>query len=157
MIKHVIFDVDGVFTDGTYIYTADGKVAKRFGPHDADGVKMLREAGLQVSCISADHRGLQITKARCDDMGLDLSLVSETTRLDWFQKLGYLEEVCFMGDGRFDAAVFPYVAYSIAPANALEVAKTAASFVTSARSGNGAVYEAALHLLSLESEKNNES
>jgi 3-deoxy-D-manno-octulosonate 8-phosphate phosphatase (KDO 8-P phosphatase) len=152
MIKTVIFDVDGVFTDGSFIYTVDGKVAKRFGPHDADGVKMLREAGFQVSCISADHRGFQITKARCDDMDLDLSLVSEATRLTWFQKLGYLNEVCFMGDGRFDAAVFPYVAYSIAPANALEVARSSASFVTSARGGDGAVYEAALHLLSMQSE-----
>ena len=38
----VISDVDGCLTDGKFVYTAEGKVAKVYGPHDADGVKLLK-------------------------------------------------------------------------------------------------------------------
>jgi 3-deoxy-D-manno-octulosonate 8-phosphate phosphatase KdsC-like HAD superfamily phosphatase len=40
MIKHVIFDVDGVFTTGQFLYDVNGKAYKIFGPHDFDGLKM---------------------------------------------------------------------------------------------------------------------
>ena len=148
-INTVIFDVDGVFTDGSFFYTEDGKVAKRFGPHDADGIKLLQASGLSVSCITADHRGLGITRARCDDMRLPVILVRELERLGWFAKLPDLLHTCFMGDGRYDAQIFDRVAYAIAPANALDITKDKASFVTSSRGGDGAVYEACIHILEL--------
>ena len=61
MIKHVLFDVDGVFTDGCFYYSAQGKIIKVFGPHDGDGIKLLRALGLTISAISADQRGFSIS------------------------------------------------------------------------------------------------
>ena len=40
--KKIIFDVDGVFTTGQFLYTEDGKFAKVFGPHDNDGIKLIK-------------------------------------------------------------------------------------------------------------------
>ena len=54
-----------------------GKKYKIFGPHDNDGLKMLRNR-LTIEFISADEKGFSITKKRIvDDMGFYLSLVTE--------------------------------------------------------------------------------
>ena len=38
--KHLVTDVDGVLTDGGFYYNTEGKVLKKFGPHDSDGFKI---------------------------------------------------------------------------------------------------------------------
>ena len=38
-IRNVIFNVDGVLTDGTFFYSIDGKILKRFGSYDAQAIK----------------------------------------------------------------------------------------------------------------------
>lgn len=147
--KYLVFDVDGVFTTGPFLYTIDGKFAKVFGPHDNDGIKMIRDK-IEVQAISADKRGFAITKKRIqDDMKIPLTLVDEKDRLDWFKSnfKNSKEEVVYMGDGIHDAEIFDYVCYSIAPNNAFYVAKDKADYVTNARSGEGAVAEACLHIL----------
>lgn len=146
--KYLVFDVDGVFTTGPFLYTIDGKFAKTFGPHDNDGIKMIREK-IEIQAISADKRGFEITKKRIqDDMKIPLTLVNEKERLTWFKEnFKNLEEVVYMGDGIHDAEVFELVGYGIAPNNAFYVAKDKADFVTNARSGEGAVAEACIHVL----------
>lgn len=147
--KHLVFDVDGVFTTGPFLYTIDGKFAKTFGPHDNDGIKMIREK-IEIYAISADKRGFAITKKRIqEDMKIPLTLVSEKTRLDWFKNKfkNLKEEVIYMGDGIHDAEIFKHVCYSIAPANAFFVAMDKANHITKAKSGEGAVAEACIHIL----------
>tara|TARA_A100001015_G_scaffold53835_1_gene59072 strand:- start:4220 stop:4687 length:468 start_codon:yes stop_codon:yes gene_type:complete len=148
-INRVIFDVDGVFTDGSFIYDSEGKRFKIFGAHDSDGLKLLANKNISLQAITADHRGFSINKRRMDDMGLGLLLVSENERLEFFKRQSHIDKICFMGDGHFDSMVFDIVGYSIAPANALEITKNKASYVTKAQGGKGAVYEASIHILNL--------
>ncbi len=146
-VRSLIVDVDGVLTTGQFLYTEEGKFAKIFGPHDNDGIKLLRPK-LDICAISADTRGFPISKKRvADDMGIRLELVSEADRLDWLQKHFDLSQSIYIGDGMHDARVFEYVAYGIAPANAFYTARERAHFVTRAKSGEGAVGEACLHIL----------
>ncbi len=146
-MKHLILDVDGVLTTGQFLYTAEGKYAKIFGPHDHDGIKIL-SPHMEISAISADKRGFAITKKRIsDDMGLKLDLVPEAERLSWFQKNFDLSKTIYMGDGIHDSAIFEKVAYSIAPASAFYTALEKASFVTKSKAGEGAVAEACLHIM----------
>ena len=145
----VISDVDGCLTDGKYIYTADGKVAKTYGPHDNDGVKMLRSHGIDVVFISADKRGFPITKKRIEDMKCPIYNVSEQERVEWVKN--YIEEngyefAVFFGDGIGDVPVKPYVNMLIASANARREAKAAATFVTDSEGGNGAFLDLALYV-----------
>lgn len=147
-VNTFVFDVDGVFTDGNFIYTEDGKFAKIFGPHDADGIKLLRKFGITVQAISADKRGFGITNKRiAEDMGIPLELVSESERLDWLKSHFDLGKCAYMGDGFHDAAIFPHVAFSVAPANAFYLTKERANYVTATNAGSGAVLEAALAFL----------
>ena len=145
-IKTVVFDVDGVFTIG-FLYD-ENETNKIFGAHDTDGLKLLKENKIEFQAISADHRDFEITKKRMYDLGVKLSLVSEKSRIDFIKSMGDPAEICFMGDGHFDALVFDQVGYSVAPCNAVPVPRSKANYVTQSK-GGGAVYEAVLHILSL--------
>ncbi len=145
--KVLVLDVDGVMTDGQFHYTSDGKVMKIFGSDDHDVLSMLK-SHLTIHFVTGDHRGFDISKARIvDDMKLPLDLVSTIKRIDWIKERWDPKEVIYIGDGIFDHYVFREVAYSIAPANANEITKTFANYVTKAKGGDRAVAEAGLHIL----------
>ena len=146
-ITDFITDVDGVLTDGRYFYSIDGKVLKQFGPHDSDGFKILKSLNIHVRAISADHRGFEITKKRLDDMGVDLTLVSELDRLDWIKNNCNPENTIFVGDGLYDAPVMKICGLSFAPSNALDITKDMASHVTTSCGGNGVILEIAMQVL----------
>lgn len=145
--EYFVLDVDGVFTTGQFLYTANGKFAKIFGPHDNDGIKLISKM-MNICAISADKRGWNITKKRVnEDMGLRLELVAEQDRLSWLKENFNLSKTIYMGDGIYDARIFSNVFYSIAPANAFYIAKKNADFVTKTKAGEGAVAEACLHII----------
>lgn len=146
MIKTVIFDVDGVFTDGSFYYTVDGKIMKKFGAHDSDGIKILKDLGVEIFAISADKRGFEITNKRMKDLNIELTYVTEVERLEFVQEKFPAEYVAFMGDGLFDAPVLSHVKFGIAPANACSFAKNCADYVTLSYGGSGAVFEASLEI-----------
>lgn len=146
----VISDVDGCLTDGRYIYTADGKVAKMFGPHDNDGVKLLKANGFDVVFISADKRGFPITQKRIHDMKCEVFNVSEADRVQWVKDYVKSNEYTFsvfFGDGIGDVPVKDVVTYFACPANARKEAKKAASFITESIGGQGAFLDLSLWLL----------
>lgn len=145
--KYLILDVDGVFTDGKFHYTTEGKVMKKFGPDDNDGLALLKDR-LYVHAVSGDKRGFGITKKRiADDMKLPLDLVSTFERLEWISERFNPEETIYMGDGILDPLVFKGVAYGIAPANSFYETKKMADFVTKSKGSEGAVAEACIHIL----------
>jgi 3-deoxy-D-manno-octulosonate 8-phosphate phosphatase (KDO 8-P phosphatase) len=69
-IRMMIFDVDGVMTDGRVIFLDDGSEIKEFDVQDGHGIKLLQRAGIEVALISGrtcravEHRamGLGITR-----------------------------------------------------------------------------------------------
>jgi len=145
--KIFVLDVDGVMTTGQFFYSKDGKAYKIFGPHDSDGLKMLRDK-LNILFITADKRGFDTTKKRItDDMGYDLKLIPEEERDFFFKNEVRHEQTIFMGDGFFDAPVLKKCLCGIAPNNARPEAKKAADYVTPSASGCGAVLDACLHIL----------
>jgi len=143
----VVFDVDGVLTDGTFFYDADGKKMKRFGADDHDALSVLKKH-LNIRFISADRKGFEITEKRVlADMGFDLALVAAAERLDWISSIYPLAEVIYMGDGILDHLVMGEVGYAIAPKNANAVAKNYANYITARCGGDRAVAEACIHIL----------
>ena len=146
-IDKLITDVDGVLTDGKFLYSEEGKIFKQFGPHDNDGFKIIKSLGIRVTAVSADCRGFSITKKRLDDMGIEVYLVSEKERLNWVKKHCVLDRTAFVGDGLHDAAVMKVCGLSFAPSNALDITKNVSSYVTKAGGGNGVMLEVGMELL----------
>ncbi len=145
--KVFILDVDGVMTNGQFIYSKEGKYLKVFGPDDNDGLSML-SSFLEIRFITGDRKGFEISRKRIvDDMGYKLDLVSTIKRLEWIKKSYTPKSVIYMGDGIFDHYVMREVGYSIAPANSDKNAKLSANFITERSGGDRAVAEASIHIL----------
>jgi 3-deoxy-D-manno-octulosonate 8-phosphate phosphatase (KDO 8-P phosphatase) len=144
--RHLILDIDGVFTDGKIYYSEEGKIFKVFGPDDHDAIDAIREK-LTITTVSADSSGLAITKRRVEgDLNLEFHLVGSKERASWIEERFDPSECVYMGDGIFDPMVFKAVRYSIAPRNASLRTRSVASFVTETRGSEGAVSEAIIHL-----------
>jgi 3-deoxy-D-manno-octulosonate 8-phosphate phosphatase (KDO 8-P phosphatase) len=142
-----ILDVDGVLTNGQFIYSKEGKLMKIFGPDDNDALSLLAEK-LNIRFVTGDKKGFDISKKRIvDDMGFELDLVSTVKRLEWISNLFPLNKVIYMGDGIFDHYVMKNVAYAISPANADQLAKQSSNYVTIRSGGDRAVAEACLHIM----------
>jgi len=149
MRKYAVFilDVDGVMTTGQFLYSAEGKVMKSFGPDDNDGLSLLKQY-LSIRFVTGDKKGFPISKRRIvDDMDFPLDIVSTVRRMDWIRERYSPDEVIYMGDGIFDHYVMREVGYSIAPANADRLAKRHARYVTERSGGDRAVAEACLHIM----------
>ena len=147
-LKHFVLDVDGVMTTGQFFYDENGKRFKVFGAHDSDGLKLIKDK-IQIQFITADTRGLAITKARIvDDMGYKLTVVSERDRFRYIEGLGF-ENVAYMGDGYYDAPIIKTVALGITPANARRECINVAKYVTPSKSAEGAVMDACLYIKEL--------
>lgn len=116
-------DVDGVLTDGSFYYSVDGKVMKKFGADDNDALSLLQPY-LECIFVTGDKRGFKISKKRiADDMHMQLELVSTIKRIDWIKERYNPEEVIYMGDGIFDHYVMQNVGYSISTNNGDDNAK----------------------------------
>jgi len=149
MIKHLVMDVDGVLNTGHFIYTEDGKFAKMFGPHDKDGLEIIKNLGISIDFVTADATGFEISKARIvrdwKFKESQLHLVTDGFRLQWLTDLGYnLKETAYIGDGIHDAPILEAVFCGIAPKSARREARRAAKYVTESVAGSGAVLDAAL-------------
>ena len=146
-IKNFIFDVDGVFTDGKFYYTQDGKVMKIFGDADNDALSIMSNY-VHIEMITGDKRGFNISQKRIEkDMGYKLTLVSTFDRAKWITKNFNSDETIYMGDGIYDPLVFKKVTYGICPSNAFFNTKKYANYITESKGSEGAVAEAIIHVL----------
>lgn len=140
-----VLDIDGVMTTGQFLYSQEGKAYKIFGPHDSDGLKLIKEK-VNIVFITADKRGFPISKKRIEDMGYPIELVTEQDRYTYIKEKYGFENTFFMGDGIFDARSIKECKFGIAPKNARKEAKESADFITPSVSANGAVCDACLEI-----------
>ena len=141
-IAFLVIDVDGVLTDGTFLYDSKGKQMKAFGPDDADALQILRSV-MEIIFVSADERGFAISRSRVNDMGFELNLVPSSQRLEWLTNHYPLERLAYIGDSFQDLSILRSVALGICPANGHPAAKRAANVVTKAKGGDRAVASSA--------------
>ncbi len=145
-VKLVVFDVDGVLTDGTLSYSANGEEVKHFNVKDGVGIKLLGEYDVVTAIISAkDSAPL---KKRAADLGVGHfypgckdKWAQLSTLLDelWFTP----EEVCYVGDDVIDLKVMKRVGLSVAPKDAFWLVKDHADLITEAKGGKGVAREVA--------------
>jgi len=149
--ENFILDVDGVLTDGTFYYSSDGKVLKRFGPEDADALRVLRDlTNITIEFVTADYRGYEISNLRCSHMGFKCTLVKNSySRLEWLEKNFDLSKIIYMGDSLLDIPSLLKAYYSISPNNAFDYVKEVSDYSTKACGGHGAVAESCIKIYEL--------
>ncbi|CAH2917924.1 MAG: 3-deoxy-D-manno-octulosonate 8-phosphate phosphatase (EC [uncultured Paraburkholderia sp.] len=67
-VKLMIFDVDGVLTDGGLLFTAEGDTMKGFNSMDGHGMKLLRQAGIETAIITGRKSGIVAAREVCDTL-----------------------------------------------------------------------------------------
>ncbi|CAN5278294.1 3-deoxy-manno-octulosonate-8-phosphatase KdsC [soil metagenome] len=141
-IELVIFDVDGVFTDGGLSFAVDGSEIKTFYVRDGYGVKALRTAGIEVAVISG--RSSDAVSRRMHELGVDRIFQGDDDKLPLYtalvRELGIArEQVAYVGDDLSDLPVLRQVGLPIAVADAHAGLRDAVAWTTPSRGGRGAV------------------
>ncbi|HXO43548.1 MAG TPA: hypothetical protein VN999_19015, partial [Thermoanaerobaculia bacterium] len=118
----LLFDVDGVLTDGRLLYGADGEQWKVFDVHDGIGLKLAQRAGLKVGLLSG--RQSRALEARAQELGLDALIMHRDDKAAAFGELLAARglaaaRVAYMGDDLVDLPVLLACGLSFAPADAV--------------------------------------
>jgi 3-deoxy-D-manno-octulosonate 8-phosphate phosphatase (KDO 8-P phosphatase) len=143
-IKLLLFDVDGVLTDGKILLHPDGGESKQFDIKDGAGIVLAHRAGLITGLLSS--RSSQATIQRATQLAIRIVRQNVTTKLDAYEQIlaeHQLDDsqVAFMGDDLVDLPVLGRVGLAAAPADAVEDVRTRVHWVSRARGGDGAVRE----------------
>jgi len=142
-IKFLVLDADGIMTDGKIYYGNYGDEIKAFDVKDGLGIVFLKRAGIDTAIITAKKS--RIVRLRAKDLGIRY-VYENSSKLATFNKLlkkfGLTkDEVCFMGDDIIDVPVLKNTGLSVTVPQAADDVKAAASHITKANAGSGAVRE----------------
>ncbi len=151
--KLFAMDVDGVLTDGRFLWDGTGKKAyKQFGPDDSDALKILGKTipSLKVVFFTQDREGYLITLTRLKHMGYDLSNIlclSSEDRYSYIEKNWGLENSIYMGDSFMDVPLLRDCRWSCTPSDSSIYARQYASKVLESHGGGRAVAEAVMWVM----------
>ena len=143
-IKLVIFDVDGVLTDGSLFYGDDGQEYKAFQARDGHGMKMLQKSGVDIAIITG--RQSEVVAHRAKNLNIDHVYQGQLEKLPAFktllEKLDLLpEEVAYVGDDVVDLPIMIRVGLAVTVKDGHELVKKHAHWVTENCGGHGAARE----------------
>ena len=143
-IRLLLFDVDGVLTDGVVIMHADGTESKGFHIRDGAAIVWAQRAGLTVGLLSARRSGA--TEQRAAQLAIRILSQGTQSKLDGYQQILRQanvtdEAVAYMGDDLLDLPVLARVGLSAAPADAAPEVRERVDWVSKAAGGRGAVRE----------------
>ena len=149
-IKALIFDVDGVLTDGKIIYDESGKEIKAFNVKDGLIIAHLRKANIIVGAISG--RESAAVSKRASELKMDFCHQGIVDKASVFLKLiEYYKlkkkETAYIGDDINDVSVLRQAGLAICPADAPVYVKKIAAITTETKGGQGVLREAADLLL----------
>jgi 3-deoxy-D-manno-octulosonate 8-phosphate phosphatase (KDO 8-P phosphatase) len=143
-IRLVLFDVDGVLTDGRVVLHGNGSESKQF--HIRDGIVMVwaQRVGLTVGILSA--RMSPTTTERAAQLGITLVHQGVPSKIDAYDEIvGDIglndDEVAYMGDDIVDLAVLSRVGLATAPADAVAEVRRRVHWVAPSGGGAGAARE----------------
>jgi 3-deoxy-D-manno-octulosonate 8-phosphate phosphatase (KDO 8-P phosphatase) len=149
-VRFMLFDIDGVFTDGQLLFGADGEQLKVFHVHDGHGLKLLRESGIAVGVLSG--RSSEAARTRMRELGVAHAVYGAHDKLAALDALiaaagASRETTGFMGDDWVDLAVMHAVGFAVSVPNAASRMLEHAHWVSRRSGGRGAVRDAAEFIL----------
>lgn len=143
-IKLMIFDVDGILTDGNLHFGPEGEVIKTFNVLDGHGIKMLQQSGVAAAIISA--RQSPIVLKRATDLGIRHVQQGIHDKRSAFEQL--LKETSlpadqcgFIGDDVIDLPILMRVGFAASVPNGHAEVRSRVHYVTQASGGHGAARE----------------
>jgi 3-deoxy-D-manno-octulosonate 8-phosphate phosphatase (KDO 8-P phosphatase) len=141
----MLFDVDGVLTDGRLWYGPDGEALKAFHVLDGHGIKLLSQTGTVIALLSG--RSSPAVTRRAAELGIGQVLQGIEDKRGAFETLARnldipLDETGYMGDEVVDLPVLRRCGFACAPPGAHASVLASVHYVTRAAAGRGAAREA---------------
>jgi len=149
-LKLLVFDVDGVLTDGRLYFGPTGDEMKAFSARDGAGMKYLMRFGVECALLSG--RESPPVRHRADNLGIRHVVTGAKDKEPELRRLVSalglsMEEVGYAGDDLMDLPPMRVAGWSACPADAAAEVREAADFVAAFPGGAGAVREIAEHVL----------
>jgi 3-deoxy-D-manno-octulosonate 8-phosphate phosphatase (KDO 8-P phosphatase) len=143
-IRLLLFDVDGVLTDGVVVIHGDGSESKGFHIRDGAAIVWAQRSGLPVALLSA--RTSAATRHRAAQLAIRLVLQGVPSKLAGYEQIlrtSAIEDaaVAYMGDDLLDLPVIARAGLSAAPADAAVEVRERVDWVSRHNGGRGAVRE----------------
>jgi 3-deoxy-D-manno-octulosonate 8-phosphate phosphatase (KDO 8-P phosphatase) len=141
-LRLLLFDVDGVLTDGTILLDATGAESKRFHIRDGTAIVWAHRAGLLTGLLSA--RQAASTAQRAAQLGIEIVRQGVGNKLEGYERIlgdhGLRDDqVGYMGDDLLDLPVLGRVGLASAPADAAPEVLARVHWVSASPGGGGAV------------------
>ena len=144
LVKLLLFDVDGVLTDGKILMHPDGTESKQFDIKDGTGIVWAQRAGLKVGVLSA--RSSAATAQRAAQLGITIVHQGVPSKIRAYDAIlrqhGLTDaDVAYMGDDVLDLPVITRAGLSASPSDAVDEVRTRVDYVSRASGGAGAARE----------------
>ena len=114
-IDLIVFDVDGVLTDGGIHISETGEESKRFFAQDGHGIKIIQSINIEIAILSGRYSKAVEIRAK----ELDIEFIFQNSRDKYADfKLNFMdkykaENVCFVGDDIVDIDLMKNVGLSV--------------------------------------------
>jgi len=140
-VRLLIFDVDGVLTDGSLFVGDDGQEYKAFHSQDGHGIKMLIKHGVIVAIITG--RTSKVVEHRMKNLGIEHVYQGQLDKLPAYEKLASdldisAAETAYVGDDVVDLPVMRRVGLAIAVQDAHPLVRQHSHWQTPRGGGRGA-------------------
>jgi 3-deoxy-D-manno-octulosonate 8-phosphate phosphatase (KDO 8-P phosphatase) len=140
-VRLVVFDVDGVLTDGALFIDTEGREHKVFHSRDGHGMKMLRDCGVELAIITG--RSSPAVTHRMASLGIEHVFQGQQDKLPAFRQLLATldleaDQAAYVGDDVVDLPIMRRVGFAVAVADAHPLVKRHAHWQTANPGGRGA-------------------
>ncbi|MCI2093859.1 MAG: HAD hydrolase family protein [Candidatus Methanomethylophilus sp.] len=150
-ISMIVMDVDGTLTDGKIYMGDNGEIFKSFDIRDGYGIKYAQKyCGVTFAIITG--RKSKIVENRCKELEIGEIHQGVENKLSTLREIAmkYFKnnnEIAYIGDDLIDLECMRNVGMAMAPNNAVEEVKNAATYISSKNGGDGAVRDCIDYLL----------
>lgn len=144
MIKVIIFDIDGVITDGSITINEEGYEQKKINLKDVDAVFELKSRGFIIAAITGEKTPIvdyfekrfpwdYFHKGKKNKLEI-IKEIEKAASVD-------ISEICYIGDGKYDVEPLSYAGLGICPLDAVDKVKAVADIILQNKGGHGCVWE----------------
>lgn len=144
IIKMLLFDIDGVITDGRKYIDGIATELKSITLKDVDSFQLIKAAGYKIGCITgedtafsrqfADMQVLDYARIGCKQKELAFQEIEEKYHI-------VPDEICYIGDGKYDISVLEKVGLAVCPGDAIDEVKQVCDIVLKRKGGEGCIAE----------------
>ncbi len=144
MIELIVFDIDGVITDGSVIIDSSGNEQKQINLKDIDAIFELHRRGFKLAAITGEDT--EIVDYFEKRFPWEYFYRGNKTKKETMKQIEAgtgvsRENICYIGDGKYDIEPLTYAGLGLCPANAIDKAKNAADIILQNDGGKGCIWE----------------